>query len=310
MGGATKPLDGKQCCNSYVAPGYSTPDDFRIAVVGMEHGSKGHSQTHESRRELILRAYCIADREKNSFNGHYKGVVQDCRRDPWRVGKGLCRRLHDDLPAAQKLCHQSHRTAQSCALHANNTGEPRCARFAGDEAQLLTPPLRRTRKFYACSWPSFRGAGEARGGLLQIHWKKWDASRLDGIAEGRRPYILYHVQELAMHVLFTYHGGRNQLARQWPEVRTWIAYVLCTRASFRPDLGSSSKWLPGAVEQPASIGTCWPHLVRPSRMNCNRSGRLLDGLGGQHRMYAAQEAVIVALRGIDRPIWVTVLNAA
>src|SRR2546425_897579 len=61
---------GAGCCMSYVGPRYG--DDFRLAIVGMDHG-EFYGGTHKERQEGIQNHY-VHDRK--DFNPHYAGVVK------------------------------------------------------------------------------------------------------------------------------------------------------------------------------------------------------------------------------------------
>jgi hypothetical protein len=220
-------VDGKQCCNSYVAPGYSaTPDDFRIAVVGMEHGSKAF-ETHESRRELILRAYCIADREQSSFNGHYEGVV--------RIAAAIFGESAKDCASGCTTICQRYK---SCVI--NRIAQPnlvRCtpidqtdstSRSSSEMKHNCSLHLLEELKILRVQLVIFQGGGKGTRKIVTDTWGKVRRMKLTGLlrdGNAADDYILYHAQEESMHILFTYHGGRHRLAGQWPKVQKWIAYM-------------------------------------------------------------------------------------
>src|SRR5947208_1044164 len=211
---------GEGCCMSYVGHRYGR--DFRLAVVGMDHG-EFDSSTHRQRQEGIQNVYV---RDGNEFNQHYAGVVKTAAVI---LGKSA---VHCRLNCTAS-CHRTpdarcviNRIAQPnlvrCVPHtqddrmsrASRVMKRNCARHLVAELRIIRPNL-----------VVFLGV-QSRGWIrrAELELSSFDLMSIKECSDKYGP-VLYRSAGLAAYFLFLYHPSRGWLDRQWSQVDEWIKYL-------------------------------------------------------------------------------------
>jgi hypothetical protein len=210
---------GKGCCMSYVGPNYG--EDFRLAIVGMDHGDF-ESFTFEGRREGIQNCYV---RKRKKFNQHYAGVVKTAASILGKSGDHCrvhcLRSCHATKPETCVIDRISQPNLVKCTPRKQNDRTSRsswgmksnCARHLLAELRILRPNV---IVFHGIQSRGIMRAEFERAGV--------DFSAIEARSDTSGP-ALYGFAELGAHFLFLYHPSHGWLAQQWPQVEKWIGYL-------------------------------------------------------------------------------------
>ncbi|WP_424140426.1 uracil-DNA glycosylase family protein [Roseomonas chloroacetimidivorans] len=228
VGGTLGP--GTGCQMSYVGQHYAPeedPADFRLVVVGMDHGEKSCAG-YEATRDGLDAVY--QEGGKN-FNPHYKGVVRTaiaifgdgatyCRAN---CGSRCTGGSQQDTATACVINRIVQPNVVKCTPDTQDDRRSRatwqmwrnCAHHLAHELQLLRPHL----VVFHGSW-----APEAVLGALTAEGA--GAAPVEGAPRAGARDVLYRSPALGTHLLFLYHPSYGHLDRQWdPVVEPCLAFL-------------------------------------------------------------------------------------
>lgn len=221
---------GTGCQMSYVGRGYAQEEasgDFRLVIVGMDHGDKSCGD-YKATREGLENWYQVGGA---SFNPHYKGVVLTavaifgddasyCRANcasrcsggnqPGRAATCVINRIAQPNVVKCTPATQIGRASRTTFDMWRN-----CAHHLVGELQLLRPNL-----------VVFHGSWAPQPVLEALTAAGAAAEPVEGAPRAGAADVLYQSTSLGTHILFLHHPSYGHLDRQWdPIVEPCIAFL-------------------------------------------------------------------------------------
>ncbi|MCR1347044.1 uracil-DNA glycosylase family protein [Acidithiobacillus ferrooxidans] len=208
---------GNTVVMSYIGKNYYKEDNFKIAIIGIDHGGPDHNSFSE-RREVIESHY-----QKNpdgNFNPHYKGVVKTAavflgNKGAFCLGNCVHNCNHDANPQHECVIDKiaQPNLVKCVPINAKNrtsvsttTMKKNCVNHLIEELRILEPKLIIVHGSGSRVYIE-RGLSGSGNGLSTIDSDDKDLSE-----------HLYRIEALSAHILFLPHPAHNWLNRVWGSV--------------------------------------------------------------------------------------------
>lgn len=204
---------GKTSVMSYIGRKYDLANEFRIAIVGIDHGTTD-SNTFDQRRSII--EDCYQNNKDGHFNPHYKGVAKTAAAFFGKAGDFCKSNCHVS-------CQKSANKNAACVL--DRITQPNLVKCVPEGVRSMTSVTSHTMK-ENCSHNLVSELKIMNPNLVIFHGKSsrdimvrtMKDMELSLDAVGDTPAIrevLFNCEDLGIHLLFLSHPSHNWLEREW-----------------------------------------------------------------------------------------------
>jgi hypothetical protein len=221
---------GTGCQMSYVGRGYApeeAPSDFRLVIVGMDHGERSCGD-YEATRASLEKWYQVGG---EPFNQHYRGVVRTAVA-VFGDGASHCRAnctsrcSGGDQPGTAGTCVINRITQPNVVKCTPRDQDDRGSRTTWDMWRNCAHHLTHELGLLKPNLVVFHGSWAPKPVLEALAAAGARAEPVEGAPRADGGVVLYQSATLGTPILFLHHPSYGHLGRQWdPIVEPCLAFL-------------------------------------------------------------------------------------